>query len=290
LPRDGYTALVRAILDHPAIRVTTGIAFSRDMLRDCDFCFTSMAIDEYFDGALGPLPYRSIRFHHRREPMDYRLGETMQVNFTDTGPYIRQDDWSRLPGHVVHPGVAKTVTLEEPCADTDNGMERYYPVKTARAWRGLRYQDSRRLKVQFIGAAAPIAISIRTSHQPVAPGRCPLVPTAPRPAAAHHEVEFVIADRRGSPYPVGANTARRATDLLLHQTGRPIRFPGAAGDCRSEMAWPTSCSTRTTSGGARLCPMPTTISWRREDPRLLDCATVNAALPAGADRGIRFQL
>jgi len=156
LPREGYTALVRAILDHPAIRVTTGIAFSRDMLRDCDFCFTSMAIDEYFDGALGPLPYRSIRFHHRREPMDYRLGETMQVNFTDTGPYIRQDDWSRLPGHVVHPGVAKTVTLEEPCADTDNGMERYYPVKTSngapeRLYR--RYQDLARAepKLQFIG-------------------------------------------------------------------------------------------------------------------------------------------
>ena len=156
LPREGYTALVRAILDHPAIRVTTGVAFSRDMLRDCDFCFTSMAIDEYFDGALGPLPYRSIRFHHRREPMDYRLGETAQVNFTDSGPYIRQDDWSRLPSHVVHPGVAKTVTLEEPCADTDNGMERYYPVKTSggapeRLYR--QYQDLARAepKLQFIG-------------------------------------------------------------------------------------------------------------------------------------------
>jgi UDP-galactopyranose mutase len=156
LPRDGYTALVRSILDHPSIRVSTGIAFSRDMLRDCDFCFSSMAIDEYFDCALGPLPYRSIRFHHRREPAGYLLGETMQVNFTDTGPYTRQDDWSRLPGHVVHPGAAKTVTLEEPCADTDNDMERYYPVKTSDgAPEALyrRYQDLARTepKVQFIG-------------------------------------------------------------------------------------------------------------------------------------------
>ena len=156
LPRDGYTELVRRILDHTAIRVTTGVAFSRDMLRDCDFCFSSMAIDEYFDCALGPLPYRSLRFRHRREPMGYRLGETMQVNFTDTSPYTRQDDWSRLPCHVVRAGDTKTVTLEEPCADTDNGMERYYPVKTSDGAPEALYRRYQEIaqgepKVQFIG-------------------------------------------------------------------------------------------------------------------------------------------
>lgn len=156
LPREGYTEMVRRILDHPAIAVSTGVAFSREMLRGCQFCFCSMAIDEFFDGALGPLPYRSIRFHHRAEPKDYQLGDTMQVNFTDPGPYTRQDDWSRLPGHIVHPGATKTVTLEEPCADVDNGMERYYPIKTSDgAPEALyrRYQELARSepKVQFIG-------------------------------------------------------------------------------------------------------------------------------------------
>jgi UDP-galactopyranose mutase len=156
LPREGYTELVRRILDHPAIRAAAGVEFSRDMLRDFDFCFASMAIDEYFGQALGPLPYRSIRFHHRLEPAGYALGETMQVNFTDTGPYTRQDDWSRLPCHVVRPDDVKTVTLEEPCADTDNHMERYYPVKTSDgAPEALyrRYQELARAepKIQFIG-------------------------------------------------------------------------------------------------------------------------------------------
>ncbi len=156
LPQGGYAELVGRILDHPAIRVATGTAFSRDMLRGCAFCFNSMAIDEYFDYALGPLPYRSIRFHHRREPMTYALGETVQVNFTDTGIYTRQDDWSRLPGHVVRRTDAKTVTLEEPCADTDNHMERYYPVKTSdggpEALYG-RYQALAREEttMQFVG-------------------------------------------------------------------------------------------------------------------------------------------
>lgn len=156
LPRDGYTELVRRILDHPGIRVSTGVAFSREMLRDHDFCFNSMAIDEYFDYALGALPYRSIRFHHRREPTRYALGETMQVNFTDGEIYTRQDDWSLLPGHVARPGDEKTVTREEPCADCDNHMERYYPVRTSdgapealyRAYQELARAET---KVQFIG-------------------------------------------------------------------------------------------------------------------------------------------
>jgi UDP-galactopyranose mutase len=115
-----------------------------------------MAIDEYFDCALGPLPYRSIRFHHRTEPAGYSLGETAQVNFTDAGPYTRQDDWSRLPLHVVRRGDVKTVTLEEPCADTDNHMERYYPVKTSDGAPDTLYRRYQELaqadpKVQFIG-------------------------------------------------------------------------------------------------------------------------------------------
>ncbi|WP_119303857.1 UDP-galactopyranose mutase [Dongia deserti] len=156
LPSDGYTELVRRMLDHPGIRVATGIAFAREMVRDYDFCFNSMAIDEYFGYALGALPYRSIRFHHRQEPISYRLGGTMQVNFTDDSRYTRQDDWSLLPGHVVRPGDVKTVTREEPCADTDNHMERYYPVKTSDGAPDAlyrQYQDLAReeAKIQFIG-------------------------------------------------------------------------------------------------------------------------------------------
>jgi UDP-galactopyranose mutase len=156
LPREGYTELVRRILEHPRIRVSTRVAFARDMLCDYDFCFNSMAIDEYFDYALGPLPYRSIRFHHRQERMGYRLGETMQVNFTDGEIFTRQDDWSLLPGHVVMPGAVKTVTREEPCADTDNNMERYYPVKTSDGAPEALYREYEELalaepKVQFIG-------------------------------------------------------------------------------------------------------------------------------------------
>jgi UDP-galactopyranose mutase len=156
LPRDGYTALVAAILDHPEIRVSTGTPFDKRMMTGFDVCFNSMPIDEYFGFALGPLPYRSIRFHHRSEPSDYALGTTPVVNFTDDGRFTRQTDWSRLPAHATRRSRTKTVTLEEPCDYRENELERYYPVKTRDRCNDALYERYKDLATQernlrFIG-------------------------------------------------------------------------------------------------------------------------------------------
>ena len=128
MPRDGYTEMVRRMLDHPRIRVETGVAFERAMLREHAFCFASSSIDEWFGYALGPLPYRSIRFHHRTEPARASFGPTVQVNLVEHPTFTRHCDWSLLPGHVVRATGSKTVTHDEPCDVRDNGHERYYPV------------------------------------------------------------------------------------------------------------------------------------------------------------------
>jgi UDP-galactopyranose mutase len=156
LPQDGYTALVDAILDHPEIRVSTGTPFEKHMQVGFDFCFNSMPIDEYFESCLGPLPYRSIRFHHRVEASSYALGTTSVVNFTDDRRFTRQTDWSRLPGHVTRETAQKTVTLEEPCDYRENNMERYYPIKTHDGGNDVlyeRYKDMARKepRLRFIG-------------------------------------------------------------------------------------------------------------------------------------------
>jgi UDP-galactopyranose mutase len=130
LPRDGYTALFRALFDHRRIRVSLGRAFRRDMLPRYRHVFAAMPIDAYFDFAEGELPYRSIRFHHRTGPA--RDGQTWAVtNFTDTGARTRETAWHLLPGHRLEETGRCTYTDEEPCDYRDNGMERYYPVKTA---------------------------------------------------------------------------------------------------------------------------------------------------------------
>ena len=131
MPRDGYTRVFEAILDHPAITVTLNTDFDKTMLRSYTHCFNSMPIDDYFAEEFGPLPYRSIRFRHDERPLDDERGSAPTINFTDTGPITRETDWGRLPHHRVHAGARKTVTREEPCDYRDNYFERYYPVKTS---------------------------------------------------------------------------------------------------------------------------------------------------------------
>ncbi|GGC94947.1 UDP-galactopyranose/dTDP-fucopyranose mutase family protein [Chelatococcus reniformis] len=130
LPADGYTQMFDRILDHANIDVHLSTTFTRGMEHEFRHCFSSMPIDEYFEFVRGELPYRSIRFHREtRSVVDVPLWGV--TNFTDSGRYTRETYWKSLPGHQTGSSDVTTVTLEEPCDYRDNGMERYYPVKTA---------------------------------------------------------------------------------------------------------------------------------------------------------------
>ena len=131
MPANGYTQLFSAILDHPAITVSVGQAFDKVMLADYAHCFNSMPIDEYYDNLFGPLPYRSIKFHNHDVDINYGSGYAATLNYTDKNVYTRETDWSRIAAHVLHETGRKTITVEEPCDYRDNGMERYYPIKTS---------------------------------------------------------------------------------------------------------------------------------------------------------------
>ena len=129
LPKDGYTRLFERMLDHPGITVRLDTAFDHAMLADHSHCFNSMPIDAFFDFRFGALPYRSIRFHTDHVPRAAAQPHAV-VNYTDAGPMTRETWWHVLPGHVVKDTGTVLRTIEEPCDDRDNGMERYYPVKT----------------------------------------------------------------------------------------------------------------------------------------------------------------
>jgi len=143
LPRDGYTRVFEAILDHELIRVATSQMFDKAMLPAYRHCFNSMPIDEYFDHMYGMLPYRSIRFHHEERPGTRQRGVAATINYTDDGVFTRETDWSRLPAHRVVENSMKTVTVEEPCDYRDNDFERYYPVKTSDGRHDAAYQRYR---------------------------------------------------------------------------------------------------------------------------------------------------
>jgi UDP-galactopyranose mutase len=140
LPSEGYARLFETILDHPNIRITLRQNFDHSHLHGYEHCFNSMAIDEFFDNALGPLPYRSIRFDHERRSTNSNRGDVAVINFTDECRWTRETDWSRLPNHWVRHGATKTVTREEPCDYRANNFERYYPIKTSDGRNDKLYQ------------------------------------------------------------------------------------------------------------------------------------------------------
>lgn len=165
MPRDGYTAFVTNILAHRNIEVSLSTAFDHAMLADAHHCFASLAIDEFYDFCEGALPYRSIRFHHRAEPLPNPAGLWKEqegpnfsvVNFTDDGPFTRETAWHRIPHHLRDDTGRATLTREEPCDYRDNDLERYYPVKTADGINEATYQRYKDLsrgesdRLTFIG-------------------------------------------------------------------------------------------------------------------------------------------
>jgi UDP-galactopyranose mutase len=93
-----------------------------------------MPIDEFFDSRFGPLPYRSIRFHHVVRAVSAGAADAASMNFTDDGLLTRETDWSLLPFQMARDGATKTrsmklpalktVTREEPCDYLANDLDR----------------------------------------------------------------------------------------------------------------------------------------------------------------------
>jgi UDP-galactopyranose mutase len=122
MPRDGYTAMFKRMLDHELIEVRTGVDF-RD-IRDeivAGHIIYSGPIDEYFDFRFGKLPYRSLKFDHQTLGEEWHQPVAV-VNYpAEDVPYTRITEYKHLTGQE-HPHT--TITYEYPSAEGDP----YYPV------------------------------------------------------------------------------------------------------------------------------------------------------------------
>jgi len=125
MPRDGYTAMFRRMLDHPRIEVRTGVDFRevRDEIEANHIIYTG-PIDEYFEFRFGKLPYRSLKFDHKTldEECHQPVG-TVNYPAPDV-PYTRISEYKHLTGQQ-HPRT--TITYEYPSAEGDP----YYPIPRA---------------------------------------------------------------------------------------------------------------------------------------------------------------
>lgn len=121
MPRDGYTAMFRRMVDHPLIEVSLGIDYAdvRGRVPWRRMIFTG-PIDEFFEYRLGRLPYRSLHFRH--ETLDVAWHQPVAVvNYPQTEAYTRVTEYKHLTGQH-HPKTS--LTYEYPSETGDP----YYPV------------------------------------------------------------------------------------------------------------------------------------------------------------------
>ena len=122
MPAQGYTAMFARMLDHPNIdvRLDTDFATVKHVV-DFDRLVFTGPIDEYFEHCYGALPYRSLRFEHRRLPVEQHQPVAV-VNYPDeTVPYTRVTEYKHLTGQIAP---VTSVTYEFPTAEGDP----YYPI------------------------------------------------------------------------------------------------------------------------------------------------------------------
>lgn len=156
IPKDGYTAMFERMLDHPGIEVRLGDEVRCLITGGAKFStgqhiFWTGPIDEYFSHRFGPLPYRSLTFHHQTYPGRELRQPCPQINYPALWqPFTRTIEWRHVTGQDAD---CTTITTEFP-----NGEgEPYYPVPAPEA-RALykRYEELalRETNVTFIGRLA----------------------------------------------------------------------------------------------------------------------------------------
>ncbi len=129
IPETGYTRMFENLLDHPGIRLETGVDFiahRRELLARGVRLIYSGQIDAFFDYRFGPLAYRSLRFEIERRTGDFQ-GAAI-VNYCDASvPHTRIIEHKHFAAQSCGPTV---LTYEYPQAWTPGG-EAYYPIRDA---------------------------------------------------------------------------------------------------------------------------------------------------------------
>lgn len=157
LPKDGYTALFKRMLDSsPDVEVQLETSF--DQAKQ-DYSYKHLIytgpIDAYFDHRHGMLPYRSLRFEHEsfagealdsREEVSGKKGfwqPAMQVNYPSENV-----DFTRIVEikHATGQDVEATTIVREYPADYADTQEPYYPVPMEQSKR--LYEQYRELADQ----------------------------------------------------------------------------------------------------------------------------------------------
>lgn len=125
MPRDGYTAMFRRMLDHPNIEIILDSEWEhpKAAASGVRVLFTG-AIDELLDYRFGPLPYRSLRFEERTlDKAQHQPAGT--VNYPNDYEYTRITEQKIITGQQA---AVTTLMTEYPRAHKPGETIAYYPI------------------------------------------------------------------------------------------------------------------------------------------------------------------
>lgn len=124
IPLEGYTEMIRKMLDKPNIEVKLNTSFKDFDASGYDLIFYTGPIDELMGYSLGPLPYRSVHFELETYNKEhYQSGAA--VNYPNNYDFTRIHEYK----YYLDDKSDKTVIAKEYSEDFVPGKnERYYPV------------------------------------------------------------------------------------------------------------------------------------------------------------------
>lgn len=125
MPKDGYTPMIAAILDHPKITVELNTPYTPDMAETVDHVFWSGPLDGFFDYELGRLGYRTLDFERFAYEGDYQGCAVMNYGDRDV-PYTRITEHKHFSPWEGHEGSVCYREYSRACGEDDIP---YYPIR-----------------------------------------------------------------------------------------------------------------------------------------------------------------
>jgi UDP-galactopyranose mutase len=127
IPRDGYTEIIRRILDHPSIEIRLSTSWEPAMADDFSHVFFTGPIDAFFGHRHGCLGYRTVFWEKETHSGDFQ-GNAV-INYTEaTERYTRIHEHKHFAPWETH---EKTTVFTEYSKETGDKDIPYYPKRLA---------------------------------------------------------------------------------------------------------------------------------------------------------------
>ena len=127
IPAEGYTEMIRRILEHERIAVSLDTRFERGAGPKCDHLFYSGPLDAFFDFKLGRLGYRTVTFERIDALGDYQGNALMNYPGLDVA-HTRIHEHKHFAPWEKHEA---TVAFREFSKETSPDDVPYYPKRLA---------------------------------------------------------------------------------------------------------------------------------------------------------------